>query len=67
MRGNPLAELAKRLPADARVLDVGCGNFQRIFRNLALKRRDIVLTSLILSFSPSLIPTVELIACSMRE
>ena len=46
LRGDPLAELAKRLPPGARVLDVGCGNFQRIYRNLARRRSDIVVTGL---------------------
>jgi SAM-dependent methyltransferase len=43
---KPLAELSARLPQGAAVLDVGCGNFQRIHRNLARRRADISVAGL---------------------
>lgn len=46
VRRSPLAEMAARLPANASVLDVGCGNFRRIHRNLARARDDISVVGL---------------------
>jgi SAM-dependent methyltransferase len=43
---KPLAELSARLPKGAAVIDVGCGNFQRIYRNLARRRDDISVAGL---------------------
>ena len=41
--------MSKRLSPDGAVLDVGCGNFQRIYRNLARRRPDISVAGLELS------------------
>ena len=43
---RPLSELARRLPHDAAILDVGCGNFERIYRNLARRRADVSVAGL---------------------
>ena len=43
---RPLSELARRLPHDAAILDVGCGNFERIYRNLARRRVDVSVAGL---------------------
>ena len=43
---QPLSQFVKRLPRGAAVIDVGCGDFRRIHRNVARRRSDISVVGL---------------------